>query len=144
MAMSPREASHHWFEELWNKGSESLIDRMLAPDALMHGLPTPDGKPLKGRDGYRTMYRQMRAAFPDMRIEVVRSVEEGDMVAVHCRCTGTHGGDGLGVAATGRPVEMWGMGMARIENGVITEAWNAFDFMTLYQQVGLLPSLPPA
>jgi steroid delta-isomerase-like uncharacterized protein len=144
MSMSPREAALHWFEHVWNQGSESLIDRMLAKDARMHGLPTSDGQPLVGPGGFKTMYRQMRAAIPDIRFEVVRSVEEGNMVAVHCRVTGTHRGDDLGVAATGRPIEIWGMGMARVENGVIAEAWNSFDFMTLYQSVGLLPPLPQA
>lgn len=33
------------------------------------------------------------------------------------------------------------MGIARIRDGLIVEAWNAFDFLTLYQQIGMLPAL---
>jgi steroid delta-isomerase-like uncharacterized protein len=141
MPMSPREVALNWFEEVWNKGSDAAIDRLLAPTAPFHGLPTPDGKPLIGPAGFRTLYHPMRAAFPDIHIEVVRTIVEGPLVAAHCRVTGRHHGDGLGIAATGNAMEMWGMGMARVENGVIVEGWNAFDFMTLYQQVGLLPAL---
>jgi predicted ester cyclase len=141
MQKSPREVALNWFEQVWNQRSEAAIDRLLAPTARMHGLPTPDGQPLVGPAGFKALYLPMRAAFPDIHIEVVRSVEEGPLVAVHCRVTGTHHGEGLGIAATGKPVEIWGMGMARVENGVIVEGWNAFDFMTLYQTVGLLPAL---
>jgi hypothetical protein len=35
------------------------------------------------------------------------------------------------------------MGIARVQNGKIVEGWNCFDFMSLYQQVGLLPAVGP-
>jgi len=41
-------------------------------------------------------------------------------------------------------VDMWGMGMARIADGQIVEGWNAWDFMSLYQQVGMLPAVATA
>jgi hypothetical protein len=28
----------------------------------------------------------------------------------------------------------------RVENGVIVDAWNSFDFLTMYQQIGWVPS----
>jgi hypothetical protein len=31
-----------------------------------------------------------------------------------------------------------------IRDGQIQEAWNCFDFLSLYQQVGMLPPLPKA
>ena len=135
-----------WFERVWNQGSEAAIDELLAPDALMHGLAGPDGKPIRGPEGFKPFYRTFHGAFPDIRITVERAVEEGDMVAVHCRVVGTHRGEGLPVAPTRKPIELWGMAMARVRDGRIVEAWNAYDFMTLYQQVGMLPALsaPPA
>jgi hypothetical protein len=33
------------------------------------------------------------------------------------------------------------MTIVRVENDMIKEAWNSFDFMSLYQQVKLLPKL---
>ena len=33
------------------------------------------------------------------------------------------------------------MVMARVRDGKIVEGWNAFDFMSMYQQVGMLPVL---
>lgn len=141
MAATPEAVAREWFGKVWDEGSEEAIHRLLAADARMHGLPTPDGQPLCGPAAFVPFWRRFRAAFPDIRIDVERTVTEGDMVAVHCRVVARHLGDDLGIKATHKPVEMWGMGMARVRNGQIVEAWNAYDFLTLYQQVGILPAV---
>jgi predicted ester cyclase len=52
---------------------------------------------------------------------------------------GTHQGDGLGVAPTGRRVRVAGIVMARIEDGKIVEAWNNWDQLGLLRQIGAMP-----
>lgn len=141
MSATPEAVAREWFAKVWNEGSEAAIHRLLAPAAKMHGLPTPDGQPLAGPAAFVPFWRKFHDAFPDMRIDVERCVSQGDMVAVHCRVVASHQGDALGIKATRRPVEMWGMGMARVRDGQIVEAWNCYDFLTLYQQVGLLPAI---
>ena len=122
MPATPESVARQWFEQVWNAGSEQAIHALLAPDAKMHGLPTPDGTALVGPAAFVPFWQKFRAAFPDIHIEVARVVSEGDMVAVHCRVTGKHHGDELGIAATQNPIDMWGMGMARIKDGKIVEA----------------------
>ena len=96
---------------------------------------------MQGRDAFKPFFRRFRSAFPDMEITVLRTVSDGEFVAVHCRVKASHGGDALGIAATGKPVDFSGMAIARVRNGQIVEGWNCFDFLTLYQQVGMLPAL---
>jgi steroid delta-isomerase-like uncharacterized protein len=141
MSATPDAIAREWFNQVWNVGSEEAIHALLAPDAQMHGLPTPDGKPLVGPAAFVPFWQKFRSAFPDIKIEVARTVSEGEMVAVHCHVRGKHQGGGLGIAATQKPIDLWGMGMARVRNGKIVEAWNCFDFMTMYQQIGLLPAI---
>jgi predicted ester cyclase len=43
-----------------------------------------------------------RSAFPDFQMEIVDLIAEGDKVAAHFKCSGTHRGEWLGVPATGR------------------------------------------
>jgi predicted ester cyclase len=38
---------------------------------------------------------------------------------------------------TNRPVQLHGMVIARTKDGKIAEVWNNFDFLSLYQQIGL-------
>jgi steroid delta-isomerase-like uncharacterized protein len=138
MTASPDSLIRTWFEEVWNQGSEDAIDRLLAADGVAHGLPGAD---LKGPTDFKPFFRNFREAFPDIRIEVARTVTEGNMVAAHCRVTGTHKGHTMG-KATGNRMEFWGMCIAHVRNGQIVEGWNSFDFLALYQQLGLLPQLP--
>ena len=138
MDKKPDEVAREWFERVWNRGEEGAIDALLATDARMYGLPTPDGRPLVGPAAFKPFWRRFRDAFPDMRIEIVRTVTEGELVAIQARVTGTHAGAGLDVPPTRNAVEVWGMGMARIADGRIVEAWNAYDFMTLYMQLGIV------
>jgi predicted ester cyclase len=138
------ELARSWFDQVWNAGDERAIDRLMAPGAKLHGLPAPDGGPVVGPAGFRPFYHAFRAAFPDIRVRVLRTICEGDMVACHCVVTGSHRGAGLGVAPSKAPVEIYGVALALIRDGQIQEAWNCFDFLSLYQQVGMLPPLPKA
>ena len=46
-----------------------------------------------------------QSAFPDFEMEIVDLIAEGDRVAAHFKCSGTHLGEWLGVPATGRRFE---------------------------------------
>ena len=129
-----------WFEELWNQGREDTIDRLLSPDAKVYGLPTPGNGPI-GPAEFKPFYRQFRQVFPDIRITVVRTVAQGDLVAAYCDVTATHLGDGLGVPATNLKVEFSGMCIVRASGDRLVEGWNCFDFLRCYQQIGLMPQL---
>ena len=127
-----------WFEEVWNKGREEAIDEMFAEDGIAHNLADEGGKPLRGPTGFKPFFRNFRAAFPDIEVVVEDTITEGDKVAARCTVRGKHQSDSLGFAATQRPMEITGMTIVRIANGKIVEAWNNFDFMNMYQQLGML------
>lgn len=141
MALHPEEIARTWFDQVWNKGAEQVIDQLMSPTAKFHGLAPPAEAPIVGPAGFKPFYRQFRDAFPDIHIDIDKLVTQGDTVAMHCTVTGTHTGDTLGAPPTNRPIRITGMGMARMENGQIAEAWNTFDFMSLYQQLGLKPPI---
>ncbi|HKG13124.1 MAG TPA: ester cyclase [Pyrinomonadaceae bacterium] len=127
-----------WFEEVWNKGREDTIDELFSEEGVAHGLAgVADGK-LRGPAGFKPFFRNFREAFPEMEVVVEDTVSEGDRVAARCTVRGRHEGDSLGFAATKRPVEFTGIAIVRIADGKIVEAWNNFDFMSMFQQLGAL------
>jgi predicted ester cyclase len=138
MPDTPDVMIRQWFEELWNQKREDAIDRLLAPEGKIYGLPTPDNRPLSGPAEFKPFFRQFRAAFPDIQVTVLRTITQGDLVAAHCQVKGTHLGDALGTTATHRAVEFSGMCMARAAGTQFVEGWNAFDFLSLYRQIGLV------
>jgi steroid delta-isomerase-like uncharacterized protein len=127
-----------WFDEVWNKGRADAIDEMLAADALMHGLSDDTTAPLIGPVGFKPFHETFRGAFPNIEVIVEDLIAEGDKVAVRCLVRGKHTGDHLGVAASNLPVEFTGIGIARVKDGKIVEAWNNFDFLKMNKQIGAL------
>ena len=127
---------HRWFEEVWNKGRAEAIDEMFDCEGIAHGLTDEGGNELCGPEGFKPFFQSFRNAFPDLEVTVEDTVVEGDKIAARCTVKGTHAGEGVGVAATNRRVEFTGMTMVRVKDGKIAEAWNNFDFMTMFQQLG--------
>ena len=76
----------------------------------------------------------------DGNIEVVveDTIAEGDKVVARCSVRGKHVGDSLGFKATGAQAEFDGITIVRVKNGKIVEAWNNFDFMKMYRQLGAI------
>jgi predicted ester cyclase len=129
---------HRWFEEVWNNKREDAVDEMFAEGGVAHGLVDPDGNEIRGPESFKKLHRQFVETFPDMHIEVEDTIVEGDKIAARCRVTGSHLGRGIGVTPTNGPVEFTGMTIVRVKDGKIVEAWNEFNFMDMYRQVGAL------
>ena len=138
MSEANKELIRRWFEEVWNKGRAEAIEEMFDENGIAHGLSDDPANPIKGPSGYRPFYDGLRQAFPNIVVIVEDMVAEGDKVAARCSVRAKHEGEFLGRAATQAPVEFTGITIVRIDNGKIVEAWNNFDFMTMYKQVGHL------
>jgi steroid delta-isomerase-like uncharacterized protein len=138
MSEENKELLRRWFDEVWNKGRADAIDEMFDENGIAHGLSDDPSQPIKGPSGFRPFYTMFRQAFPNMTIVIEDMIAEGDKVVARCSVRGKHEGEFMGRAATQSPVEFTGIAIVRIDNGKIVEAWNNFDFMTMYKQVGHL------
>lgn len=133
--MAEAEFIHRWFEEVWNNKREDVIDEMLAADGVGYGLGP---EPVMGPENFKAFHRNFVSAYPDIRVSVEDTIVEGDKIAARCRVTGTHCGDGIGVTPCNNAVDFTGMLIVRVKDGKIIEAWNEFNFMEMYKQVGAL------
>ena len=127
-----------WFHEIWNERKESTIDELAHPDIVARGLRNADGTEVKGIPEFKQFFKVFTAAFPDVRAEIDFTLSEGDKVMAFMRCTGTHKGDELGLKATHKGVDFNGVAVIRVKDGKAVEAWNVFDFVTMYQQLGVM------
>lgn len=129
---------HRWFEEVWNQGRLETVTELLDPDVLGHGLVDETGKNIRGVESFLSFFKMFKQAFPDIHITIEESVTEGDKIMVLCRVRGTHADHGIGFGPTGKAVDFTGMCMVRVRNGKIVESWNSFDFLGMFQQLGLV------
>jgi steroid delta-isomerase-like uncharacterized protein len=137
MTRSPEAIVRQWFQEVWDERREEAIDRLMAPDAKIYGLSEGE---MVGPASFKPLYKTFCDAFADFKVEVVQTVVESNRVAALCHVTGRHAGDSLGCPATGRRVDFWGTTIVRVEDERIVEGWNTFDFLSMYQQVGVVPT----
>ncbi len=115
-----------WCQEVWNKGNRNAIDLYLHPELITHGLAGGD---MTGIEAYKAYYDGFLNDFKDVSLEAEEILIGQNMEAVTCTATATH-------IASGKQINIKGMMMVRLENGKVIEAWNQFDFMTLYSQLG--------
>jgi steroid delta-isomerase-like uncharacterized protein len=128
------EFMNRWFEKVWNQKSEAAIDEMLAEDGVGYGL----GPEIHGPAEFKPFFQSFISAYPDLHIDVLDTVSEGDKVAARCHVTGTHQGHGLDLAPTGENVDFTGMVIIQIRDGKIWRSWNEFNFMQMYTQLNAL------
>jgi steroid delta-isomerase-like uncharacterized protein len=139
MPIDPRTVVDRWFEEVWNQGREETVDELFAADAVAHGLGE-GGTDARGPAEFKIFLRNMRSALPDVHVQVMDTIVEGENVAIRLLLTGTHRGDSLGIPASGRAVTVPAITMARLSNGQLVEGWNVWDQLGFLQQIGAVPS----
>lgn len=76
-------------------------------------------------------------AFPDFRYEVESIIADGDSLVVVARFTGTHLGEFLDLAPTGRRADVPFVDMLRFEDGMMIEYWGVFDTRALKAQLSV-------
>jgi predicted ester cyclase len=84
------------------------------------------------------LFAEFRSAFPDWHEEIVHLVAEGDTVAGRFRCSGTHRGEFLGEAPTGRRMEVEEVFFMRAEDDRFVDFWALEDSLGRMRQLGLL------
>ncbi len=79
-----------------------------------------------------------RSSFPDMRMDIVDLIAEGDKVVGRFMCSGTHLGEWRGHAPTGRRFEAVDeVYFFKLSEGRIVDAWGMEDTLGRMEQLGL-------
>lgn len=119
-------------EEGVGVGHLDVLDEILAPDIE---LPTvaPMAEPTIA--GLKQLNEGLRAGMPDTKAEIEEIFAGGDWVGARLRWTGTHTGEFLGLAPTGRTFSITEIEIVRCENGRIVDLRNVFDIAGLMAQL---------
>jgi predicted ester cyclase len=109
--------------EVLNGGHLEVVDELYAPE-------------LAG--AARRWITPFRTSFPDVHMEIVELIAEGDKVVGRFTCSATHLGEWLGHAPTGRRFERVDeVTIFRLREGRIVHAWSLEDTLARLRQLGL-------
>jgi steroid delta-isomerase-like uncharacterized protein len=118
----------------WNAHDPDAVAAVFADDAVVRET---SGGELRGREAIRARAAALLAAFPDLRLERLALVIDGDCHADRWVLTGTHRGPFLGLAPTGRRVRVEGATFSRLDgDGLVVEDVHVADMAGLLAQLG--------
>jgi glyoxylase-like metal-dependent hydrolase (beta-lactamase superfamily II)/predicted ester cyclase len=96
-----------------------------------------------GPEGLREFVGGLIGAIPDLRVEIVSTTSEADRCALHWRFSGTFAGPRSfnGIAPTGDRMELEGVDVLSVRDGLIQSNDAFTDTMAIPRQIGMMPPL---
>lgn len=127
--MTNRELIETFFRRVWVGEDLDAIAGLMAPDTEVRGL---QDLPQIGPNEFRPFAEATLNQLSEMRITIEKFVENGDwsaaLISVKAKAR-----------ATGEPVRFTGQVMVRCGDDRIQEAYNHMDFVSMNEQLGLMP-----
>ncbi len=120
-----------WYDA-FNKRNLPLTYELIAPNYVNHTLQ------LQGLEDVKQSISSLIKGFPDLNTTIEDIIAEGDKVWVRFTDTGTHTGEYLGLAPTGKKITIRGVDISRLVDGKFVEEWQVSDSLDFYKQLGVI------
>ena len=130
--------ARRYFEEVLG-GRSGVADEIIAEDIAFYG-PNYWGQPIRGLNEFKGFVSYLRSAFPDLHFTVEEEVVAGDRIVSRFMLYGTHQGEWMGIAPTGKQMALPGVDLFRVSGGKIAEVRVFYDTLGLMQQLGVMPA----
>ena len=114
---------------------EAWWSQHIAPTFRRHdpGLPFE----VVGPAGVKKLAVALLPGIPDMELPIADLVAEGEKVLARLSVKGTHGGDLMGISATGKKIDIGVLDLFHIRDGMLIEHWALLDNLGLLRQIGV-------
>jgi predicted SnoaL-like aldol condensation-catalyzing enzyme len=123
-----------FFEEVCTEGRSDVAEQIIAPSFIAHDPQVPSEQGPTGAVEGTQAFRDGAEA----RWEVQELFSAGDRVVARWIGTGTHSGELMGVAPTGKSLTVDAISIFRISEGKLAEEWTVWDTLGLLQQIGVV------
>ena len=123
-----------YIEEVWNRHDLDAIDGLVSSEYVNHAASTEEYR----HGGARHIWEWILSVFPDHRFDVEDVAADGETVAVRGTMEGTHEGELMGIAPTGKRVNAQQSHWFRVVDGKLAEHWAVRDDLVMLQQLGVM------
>ncbi|HEX2493888.1 MAG TPA: ester cyclase [Steroidobacter sp.] len=118
------------FLEKMGQGRFDKLEEIYGPGFVAHGGSRDYTLEEDNESG-----KAWRAAFPDLKVSVERTVANDELVAVHWSAAGTNTVAAAGTPGQGKKARIEGMTFFRFADGRIVEEWSIIDVAALNRQL---------
>lgn len=124
-----------YYEEVVSTGDLNRVEAFIGPDytEVYEGARYP-----LGIEGAREHIRGVRRTYPDLTLEVTQQVAEGSLVVSQVLMRGTHVGEWLGIAPTGKRIVVTAVNIDRVVDGRIVEHGGAANLLEPLLRIGAI------
>jgi predicted ester cyclase len=121
--------SRRWFEEGYGRNNPQVLEELMPLQRLEES-------------SWREQIAAFHEGFPDLSATVDEQLANGDRVMTRVTFRGTHTGELLGLAPTGKPLELTIVELHTWKDGQLADLWNSFHPVLVLTQLGVIA--PPA
>ena len=129
-----REACH----VVWTEGQIDRVEEFYAEDFSADYAFTNWGS---GIEGVKALAASVRVGLPDYREEIKLLIDGGEYIVVELLIAGRDTGPMNGMEPTGKAVAVRDVTILRLRDGKIIEQRGLSDYLTMLQQLGVIPEL---
>ena len=123
------EALQTWYRRVWQEEDAGAIDELFVPDPEITNIGMQKPIDLEEFKGFHKLICDQLKNI-DIKIDMV--IEEGDWLAALCTCYAES-------SSTGEAITVTGNVLAKITDGKLRGGYEHWDFMGMWDQLGLLP-----
>ena len=130
--------ARRYFEEILNQHNLALVDELFTEDSVVRVLHMPE---VRGLEARRQFVARLHAVSHDGHYTIEDLIAEGENVVVRWTWAGTHQGEWMGIAPTGKRASLRGTTTMQVGGGKIIEEYTDWDALGYLQQVGAVPPM---
>ncbi|MBN1402346.1 MAG: ester cyclase [Anaerolineae bacterium] len=134
MITGPMDCIRLLIDRGWNEGNVFIVEQVYSPHCIRYDVTTGVAESL-GLEAHKNEIRELRAAFPDLRVTLEEMIGAGHKVVCRLTFAGTQQGEWLGVAPTGRYANWGAIAIYRFVANKIQECWMAQDLYGALKQL---------
>ena len=125
----------YFYEQVFSQNLLAEVEHYVAADCVFR-LGT-QMFPV-GVEGMKQHIIDVRKTYPDLKITVLNQFIDGDVVISEIMAEGTHAGEFMNIAPTGKKLLLSGIDIDKISNGKIVEHYGAVNTFETFMQAGII------
>jgi predicted ester cyclase len=132
LSLEENKATIRRYTKACNERNVTLLKEMISPDYFHSALQ------LRSWKEYIEFETMLWKAFPDLHETNEDIIAEGDKGCYRLKLTGTHKGEWLGLAPTGKKVTLKAVQIWRLVNGKVVKKDSIGDLLDIFKQLGVI------
>lgn len=120
-------------KEFVEQGNMETFKELISDDVINHAAPP--GSPNGPDSMIHFILEILRKGFPDLEVQILDQIAEGDKVVSRKVFNATHSGDFMGIAATNKKVVIHVIDIIRLQDGKYVEHWGMSNLSDIISQL---------